>query len=90
MAAFKTASIIPKRLFFAKSFHISIRSSDFSYCREMHIINNSNNVTQIEAYHVENHGSQLFMISSRPYGPYDMAHIISDGTYNLINMVLAD
>ena len=53
MAAFKTASIIPKRLFFAKSFHISIRSSDFSYCREMHIINSSNNVTQIEAINVE-------------------------------------
>ena len=60
MAAFNTESIIPKRLFFAKSFHISIRSSDFSYCREMHIINNSNNVTQIEAYHVQIRGSQAY------------------------------
>ena len=61
MAAFNTASIIPKRLFFAKSFHISIRSSDFSYCREMHIINNSNNVTQIEAYHIEILSENIFV-----------------------------
>ena len=48
IAAFRTESIIPKRLFFANNFQISILSSDFSYWRDIHIIKSSNNVTQIE------------------------------------------